>query len=204
MLERMIKMNDALARTWSDIRERQRKRSDERKIPAAVVAVGREKSCGAIDWNDPVILLGPATLGSGKPEDVLHALLHQAAHGLVGSVPVRSEGRWHDSAYQAAAEHLGLEIIPGPSEGWHNSTVMPDATRDKYPRTLATLAAALADDASARMSRSARNGVSAQCNCNPPRMIRVRGSMAIKDLKDRPIQCTVCGSPFSPVETSQA
>jgi hypothetical protein len=189
----MIRMNDALASAWADIRRH------HRQVPRAVVVVGRERSCGAINWTEPVIMVGQPTLGPGKPEPVLHALLHQAAHGVVGGTSASSGGLYHDRAFRAAADVLGLEPVSGAREGWHTTTTMPDATRDKYPAALKTLATALDEDVPGVVSRSARNGIVARCACEDGLTIRIRGEHAASQLDARPIRCEICGELFAPV-----
>lgn len=185
---------DALASAWSDIRRR------HRLVPRAVVVRGPEKACGAVNWaEEPVIMVGQQTLGNGKPDEVLHALLHQAAHGVAGGTSASSAGRWHDVAFDAAAASMGLEAVPGARQGWHGSTRMPDATRDRYPAALETLAAALADEPGT-LAGFSRNGIVATCGCpeGVGLRIRIRGSDAASQLDNRPIVCSVCGERFTP------
>ena len=149
-------------------------------MPQAIVVTDtREQACGGVKWGrDPVVTIGLPVLAAGADE-ILHALLHQAAHGIVGGTSEASGGRWHDRAYQAAAESLGLKAATGRAwEGCHGSTMLPDAMRDRYRKTLDTLEA----DRPVLASAFERNGVGAVCECHPTRKIRIRGRNARQEL----------------------
>jgi hypothetical protein len=191
----MISMNEALNLAWADIRRH------HRKVPKAIVVVGRERTCGTINWADPVIYVGAETFASGEPGAILHALLHQAAHGL-GGTSKASHGAYHDRAFQAAAEALGLGMVPGVLEGWHASTVLPDETAGRYGESLGRLQQALVDDkpalGTALSGRNGSNGIVAVCTCHPARKIRIRGEKAAQELAEHPIRCETCDTRFVP------
>jgi hypothetical protein len=191
--EKMTTLNEALRLAWAGIRRR------NPGVPRAIVVTDtREQACGAVKWDrDPVVTVGLPVLAAGA-EEILHDLLHQAAHGI-GGTSEASGGRWHDRAYQVAAESLGLKAATGRArEGWHDSTTLPDATRDRYRKTLDSLNAALEADRPVLASAFERNGVVAVCACHPARKIRIRGRNARQELAAHPIRCEACDAHFTP------
>jgi hypothetical protein len=194
----MTTVNEALERAWRDIRRRNPEVPDAR-----VVTDTREHGCGTVRWGkDPVITIGLATLAAGG-EEALHALLHQAAHALLGGTSEASGGRWHDRQYQVAAESVGLKAATGRArEGWHGSTMLPDATRDRYRKTVENLNAALEADQPVLARAFERNGIVAVCRCHPARKIRIRGKDAVENLAMYPIRCETCNTRFVPEERS--
>ncbi len=209
-----VAMSDALTATWKAIRRR------HPKVPDATVSVapGRGSACGAVAWDAgmPVILVGAQTINDG-PLAILEYLLHQAAHGLLTTdhrpaadgknYPDEhsqgNAGRYHNKSYRDAAQSLGLkaEWTQGGT-GW-SATSASDDLAMVYEGPVRQIVTAMTDwQPPAPLPRSVRksggNGVSARCQCHPPRMIRMRGADAAADLREHPVICSVCGKPFTP------
>jgi hypothetical protein len=210
-----VAMTDALTATWKAIRRR------HPKVPEATISVapGRGSACGAVAWDVgmPVILVGTDTINEG-PLAILEYLLHQAAHGLLSAIADQSAedgrhypdehsqgnaGRYHNKSYRDAAQSLGLkaEWTQGGT-GW-SATSAGDDLLMVHEGPVRQIVVATADwQPPAPLPRSVRrsggNGVSARCQCQPPRVIRMRGTAADADLREHPVVCTVCGKPFTP------
>ena len=210
-----VAMTDALTSTWKAIRRR------HPKVPEATVAVapGRGSACGSVAWDAgmPVILVSVETIAAG-PLAILEYLLHQAAHGLLMDAEDRSAadgkhypdehsqgnaGRYHNKSYRDAAQSLGLkaEWTQGGT-GWSATSASDDLLK-VYQGPVRQNVAAMTDwQTPAPLPRSVRksggNGVSARCQCQPPRTIRMRGTDAAADLGEHPVICSVCGKPFTP------
>jgi len=127
-------------------------------------------------------------------------LTEAAQHRQRPGATAATEGRYHSTTYRAAAERLGLNVTKdaNPVFGW-NHTTMPEALTAAYAATISNLATALRNweppVPPARAARaSSRNGVTAHCQCSPPRRIRVTES--VLDLGT--IRCDICGQPFLP------
>jgi len=210
-----VAMSDALTSTWKAIRRR------HPKVPEATVAVasGRGSACGSVAWDAgmPVILVSAETIAAG-PLAIVEYLLHQAAHGLLMDTVDRSAadgkhypdehsqgnaGRYHNKSYRDAAQSLGLkaEWTQGGT-GWSATSASDDLLK-VYEGPVRQIVAAMTDwQPPAPLPRSVRksggNGVSARCQCQPPRTIRMRGTDAAADLREHPVICSVCGKPFTP------
>ena len=207
-------MSDALTSTWKAIRRR------HPKVPAATISVspGRGSACGSVAWDadTPVILVGAETIADG-PLTTLEYLLHQAAHGLLTDTEDRSAsdgkhypdehsqgnaGRYHNKSYRDAAQSLGLKATwTQGGTGW-SATSASDDLAMVYEGPVRQIVTATADwQPPAPLPRTVRksgNGVSARCQCQPPRTIRMRGTDAAADLGEHPVICSVCGKPFTP------
>jgi hypothetical protein len=210
-----VAMSDALTATWKAIRRRHPKVPDV----TITVAPGHGSACGAIAWDTgtPVITVGAQTIAEG-PQAILEALLHQAAHGVLRTTGPRPDGeakhypdehsegnagRYHNKSYRDAAQSLGLKVDwTRGGTGWSATTADTDLAAI-YDGPVGQIAAATRTwqpppplPRSVRKSNS--NGVSARCQCQPPRTIRMRGTDAAADLRERPVICTVCRKPFMP------
>jgi hypothetical protein len=208
-------MTDALTSTWKAIRRR------HPKVPEATVSVapGRGSACGSIAWDAdmPVILVGTETITEG-PLAIVEYLLHQAAHGLLTTTGDRATadgrhypdehsqgnaGRYHNKSYRDAAQSLGLRAAwTQGGTGW-SATSASDDLAMVYEGPVRQIVTATTDwQPPAPLPRTVRksggNGVSARCQCQPPRTIRMRGTGAAADLRDHPVICSVCGKPFTP------
>jgi hypothetical protein len=165
----------------------------------------------------PVILVGAETIADG-PLTILEYLLHQAAHGLLMDTDDRSTsdgkpypdehsqgnaGRYHNKSYRDAAQSLGLRTTWSQGgTGW-SATSASDDLAMVYEGSVRQIVAAMTDwQPPAPLPRSVRksggNGVSARCQCQPPRTIRMRGTAAAADLREHPVICSVCAKPFTP------
>ncbi len=210
-----VTMSDALTATWKAIRRR------HPKVPDATVSVapGRGSACGSVAWDAgmPVIMVGAQTIAEG-PLAILEVLLHQAAHGLLRAAEHRSgneakhypdehsqgnAGRYHNKSYRDAAQSLGLkaEWTRG-GIGW-SATSANDDLAMVYEGPVRQLVTAMTDwQPPSPLPRSVRksggNGISARCQCQPPRTIRMRGADAAADLREHPVICSACGKPFTP------
>jgi hypothetical protein len=210
-----VTMSDALTATWKAIRRR------HPKVPDATVSVapGRGSACGAVAWDAgmPVIMVGAQTIADG-PLAVLETLLHQAAHGLLRAAERRSgedakrypdersegnAGRYHNKSYRDAAQSLSLKVEwTRGGTGW-SATSASDDLAMVYEGAVRQLVTAMTDwQPPPPLPRSVRksggNGVSARCQCQPPRTIRMRGADAAADLREHPVICSACGKPFTP------
>jgi hypothetical protein len=207
-------MSDALTSTWKAIRRR------HPKVPAATISVspGRGSACGSVAWDAdmPVVLVGAETIADG-PLTTLEYLLHQAAHGLLMDTQDRSAsdgkhypdehsqgnaGRYHNKSYRDAAQSLGLKATwTQGGTGW-SATSAGDNLAMVYEGPVRQMVTATTDwQPPAPLPRTVRksgNGVSARCQCQPPRTIRMRGTDAAADLREYPVICSVCGQPFTP------
>lgn len=210
-----VAMNDALTATWKAIRRR------HPKVPDATITVGPGcgSACGAVAWDTgtPVITVGAQTIADG-PLAILEALLHQAAHGLLQTTEHQpggqakhypdehsagNAGRYHNKSYRDAAQSLGLKVgWTRGGTGW-SATTADDGLATVYEGPVRQLVTATTTwQPPSPLPRSVRksggNGVSARCQCQPPRTIRMRGTDADADLRDHPVVCSVCGKPFTP------
>lgn len=195
----MATMTDALNQTWAAIRK------SHDQVPDVTVGEvpGKSPAHGAVPWPSGVLLVGSDTIGEG-PQEIMGWLLHQAAHGLLWARGERSEGnegRYHNRAYLAAAEELGLDAVGDaiPGLGYAQTTMRPGTVR-AYRHQIGQLATAMQDweplaprPTSQRPSVS-KNGVPVRCKCDPPRRFRIMPSVLDKG----PVVCSVCGQPFEP------
>jgi hypothetical protein len=165
----------------------------------------------------PVLLVSAETVADG-PLAIVEYLLHQAAHGLLSATADQptddgrhypdehsqgNAGRYHNKSYRDAAQSLGLkaEWTQGGT-GW-SATSASDDLLMVYEGPVRQIVTAMTDwQPPAPLPRSVRksggNGVSARCQCQPPRTIRMRGTDAAGDLREHPVICSVCGKPFTP------
>jgi hypothetical protein len=172
----------------------------------------------------PVVLVGAETISEG-PLAILEYLLHHAAHGLLTTTGDRpaadgepfpdehsqgNAGRYHNKIYRDAAQSLGLSATwTQGGTGW-SATSGSDNLAIVYEGPVRQIVTAITDwQPPAPLPRSARknggNGVSARCQCRPPRTIRMRGGAAAADLREHPVICSVCSKPFTPgLETTRA
>ena len=142
------------------------------------------------------------------PRDVLATLLHEAAHALAearGITDTSRQGRYHNRKYASLAEELGLSAREDPSGkfGW-TVTAITDVTARQYADGIALLSAAMTiwrnaeHTATASTDKKNTNLIPAVCSCG--RTIRVAAST----LKEAPITCEACDSPFEPKNTADA
>jgi len=160
----------------------------------------------------PVILAGAQTINEG-PLAILEYLLHQAAHGLLATTGHHpggdgkhypdehsqgNAGRYHNKSYRDAAQSLGLKAAwTQGGTGW-SATPASDDLAMVYEGPVRQIVAATADwqppsPLPHSVRKSGGNGVSARCQCQPPRAIRMRG--ADLSLREDPVICSVCGKP---------
>jgi hypothetical protein len=207
-------MSDALTATWKAIRRR------HPKVPDATVSVapGRGSTCGAIAWDAglPVIMVSAQTIAEG-PLAIVEVLLHQAAHGLLAASEHHTgdqarqypseysqgnAGRYHNKSYRDAAQSLGLKAAwTQGGTGWSATTASGELATVYEGSVRQLVAATTSWQPPSPLPRSVRksggNGVSARCQCKPPRTIRMRGADAEADLREHPVICSACGNPFT-------
>lgn len=154
------KINAALERTWRRIRDL------HPDVPAAVIVLGTAAYTERVTYlghyaparwtrsDDaerlPEVLIAGENLKSMR--ELLHVLLHEAAHGLAHARNVEDtsrEGRYHNKRFAALAEELGLDVNKDPKIG--HRTQITDATAERYAAQLADLEAA--HDATGRAVR---------------------------------------------------
>ena len=140
------------------------------------------------------------------PREVLATLLHEAAHALAearGITDTSRQGRYHNRKYASLAEELGLSAQEDPSGkfGW-TVTAVTDTTARQYADGIALLTAAMTiwrnaeHTATASADKKSTNLIPAVCSCG--RTIRVAAST----LREAPITCEACDSPFEPKNTA--
>jgi len=186
-----VDMTDTLNATWEAIRHQ------DPDVPRAQVSIVRGK--GSPHWrpDQRVVHVAESTVNAGAPE-ILHFLLHQAAHDLVSEVPTGSQGRYHSVAYKTAAERLGLAVeYVGPKggqpggNGWARTSLTAEVQVIYAPQ--------LRQLESAREhwevpERQTSHRVTVHCQCTPnPRKLQIVPSVLDKGL----ITCEVCGQPFA-------
>lgn len=135
------------------------------------------------------------------PEEVVTALLHEAAHVLCWTRGLRDttvRGRYHNEAFLNAAEEVGLDWPEDqprdPARGFAD-VVMSEKAQQRHADDLAALASLppvpVAPPERARAGRADK--ISAQCGCTPPRRIW----LAQSKLDIGPIVCGICGKSFT-------
>jgi hypothetical protein len=129
------------------------------------------------------------TVDAGALE-ILHFLLHQAAHDLVPVATVGSEGKFHGNDYKAAAERLRLHAEYVQGDGWSKTSLTAEVQTIYAPQIRQLDAARQAWEVPARQT-SYR--ITVQCQC--PRKLQVVRSVFARG----PIRCEVCGHEFEPV-----
>jgi hypothetical protein len=194
---------------WSAIR------SWHSDIPKAVMVVGSGSPTrptqpmkwghfAALRWQHGKNVL-PEVLVSGEglsrtPAEVLTTLLHEAAHALAHARDIKDtsrQGRWHNKHFAVLAKELGLTPSKDPKIGWSPCT-LPESTAVIYGKQLADLTDALRvfripEPLHIKGRTNSNNGLSAECDCDPIRKIRV--SKAVYEAG--PILCGVCKQPFT-------
>ena len=158
----------------------------------------------ALRWQHGTDLL-PEVLVSGEglsrtPAQVLTTLLHEAAHALANARSIKDtsrQGRWHNKHFAVLAKELGLIPSKDPKIGW-SPCELADATAVVYGQELADLTTALQafrvpEPLRVKERTNSNNGLSAECDCDPIRKIRV--SKAVYEAG--PILCGVCQHPFT-------
>jgi hypothetical protein len=173
-----------LERFWSRLQQ------VDSQVPGAAIEIGpgRESSCLSVGWDQahPVIQLNLMRDGrkvTGR--ELAERLLHQAAHALSfdPSRPPATEGRWHGTAYVQAAGALGLDARP----------------KDEGKRLLDLALKAWSPTEQPKTRReSSRNPVLLQCQCEPPRRMRMQATTLSKG----PVVCIICSQPFRAPVTS--
>jgi len=137
------------------------------------------------------------------PREVLATLLHEAAHALAearGITDTSRQGRYHNRRYALLATELGLDVTENGQFGW-SATAVTGTTARRYADGLALLAAAMTiwrngERTASAASKKNSNLIPAVCSCG--RTIRVAAST----LREAPITCEACGSPFEPKNTA--
>jgi hypothetical protein len=190
---------DALAAAWARIRR-------DKRVPKVVIDIGpgRSSSCTSVGWGEsgsgdqPQVLelnLRPDGLNTTGPE-VMHFLLHQAAHALAPPSP-STEGRYHGVEFRDAARKLGLEVKRAPGRGgtgWSETTLDDQARYAPEIRALARALRRWEPTVQPKAARSSsRNPPVAVCQCSPPRRIRVSETT----LRRGPIKCGICRHEFT-------
>lgn len=193
----------AMDAIWSMIRE-----DHPALLPAMITvsATPAPSNHGPERWskNDGV-LIGPImdvpTLQQGA-EETLIRLLHDAAHGmnwLSGVQDTTTRGQYHNGRFTEAAQSVGLVRDLSASK-WKVALSLSTETRARYAGALEVLADAIeqtlphltihAPDATAKQRT---NRMSAECQCSPPRKLRVGKTI----LAQGPIVCGICNADFA-------
>ncbi|MEU8840244.1 hypothetical protein AB0D97_14085 [Streptomyces roseus] len=197
---------DALTSVWTRIR------ADLPELPGAKIALvttpppadhGPERWSLTPDGTLQGLAVSTDVLIAG-PEDVVTALLHDAAHVLCwrrGIKDTATRGYYHNDAYLKAAQECGLEW-PDSRErdrvkGYPDPR-MTDETRRRHIPDMEELARVLPEvlpHLEVPRPTSKRTGRPAfQCGgCTPAR--RIWAAQSTADLG--PIVCGVCGKPFT-------
>jgi hypothetical protein len=144
---------------------------------------------------------------AAAPAAVGRECSHRPAWEKAGQDRVRrrraNPRRYHNKSYRDAAQSLGLKATwTQGGTGWSATTAGAELLT-VYEGPVRQLVIAMTEwQPPAPLPRSVRksggNGISARCQCQPPRTIRMRGIDAATDLRDHPVVCTVCGKPFTP------
>jgi hypothetical protein len=82
---------------------------------------------------------------------------------------------------------------PRPADGW-SGTSLTEAAERVYGAQLLELVEAVSAWRPVTRQPFTRNGVTAQCQCDPARAIRMRATDAFQELTEHPIICSVCAS----------
>lgn len=179
----------ALSRMWERIR------AEDSRVPEIIVDLtpGRSSGCGNVGWDSgPVVGLNLQRDGQNLPAgDILAYLLHQAAHGAVGTA-TGSEGRFHSEAYRDAATSLGLDVeFGGRGIGW-DTTSLARGTLTRYRAEVDQLDRAMASWEPLSIRKGSRGPVKMVCSCDPPRILRTSAGTAAGS----GIRCEACGELF--------
>lgn len=146
---------------------------------------------------------------------VLGTLLHEASHAVAeqrGIKDTSRQGRYHNKAFKAVAEELGIHVEHSESLGWSTTTV-PDHVASLYSIQILELDAVITayrksdwifpsggvsggaqpDPAKQPERKSNNNGVSLSCGCEEPRKIR----LSVKAAAAGAIICGECEEEFT-------
>jgi hypothetical protein len=196
----------ALQDAWRTIQ------ADHPDVPAAQVIVGQGSGRGrglllghlAPDrWHPAAqpealiheLLIAGEGLALGA-DDVFTTVLHEAAHALAVTRAIADtsrDGRYHNAAYKALAEELGLVVTRDRTLGW-STTQLTEPTRARYTAQIDAIAAAItAHRVPEPAATTGRNPAAAVCGCENPRRIRV----APRTLAVGTITCELCREPFA-------
>lgn len=194
-----------LESTWAAIRRHQK----DLPLVAFVIGAGTGAKDGSLTaghfapatWADDTdaefarheVFIAGELLKAG-PTQVMATLLHEATHALAhvrGIKDTSRGGRYHNAAYKALAEELGLSVVKVGSIGWSGTSLTPAAAQ-VYLNQLTRLANITAhrrpvSRAQATGRKSSNNGVAACC---PTCGRKVRVSRAVLD--QGPIVCWPC------------
>lgn len=179
----------------------QRVRRENESIPPVLIELtpGRSSSCTSVDFTDEPPVVAVNLMPGGEKitgPALLEWMLHQASHA-VAPPATATEGRFHPEAFRVAASSLGLDVTRRStgSTGW-SETGLARGTLTRYRPELDRAERAIVGwtpTYQAKTDRSSRNGISVQCQCSPPRKIRV--SERTFDLG--PVLCGICCQPFA-------
>lgn len=231
--ERPFELSE-LSRTLEEVWQELRARHPE--LPAAVILIGpgaegqgkRLTKLGHWGYNrwrivqgtDAAIrselLIAGEALREG-PKEVLHVLLHEAAHALAQVRNIKDfsrGGRYHNKRFEMLAAEMGLTCEEHKTYGV--VTVIPESTVDAYPAEIHMLALAIqgwrrhpgepadrdraeSDEGEQDASEERRAGgrdrfrrLILVCGCEIPRKLH----MAPKAAAAGPVLCGLCGEAF--------
>jgi hypothetical protein len=178
-----VDMADTLNETWQAIRHQ------EPDVPQAHVSIVH--GSGSPHWREDqrAVHVAETTVERGALE-ILHFLLHQAAHDLSPVAYPGSEGRYHSEDYKRAAERLKLRVTYVEGIGWGRTDLTAEVKTIYRPQITKLDAARGAWEVPARQ---ATRRITVQCQC--PRKLQVTRSVFAKG----GITCDVCGQEFQPL-----
>lgn len=190
--ERDEQVARALSRLWERIR------AEDSRVPEITMDLtpSRSSSCSSVGWDgDPIVALNLQRDGENLTgRELLEYLLHQAAHGVVGTVTA-SEGRFHPEAYRDVAAGLGLDVeYSGRGLGW-DRTSLARGTVTRYRAEVDQLDRAVRSWEPIAVRKGNRGPVKMICSCSPPRILRTSGGTAAGP----GIRCEACGKLFAVV-----
>lgn len=156
-------------------------------------------------WDEAIVtglVISAGTLREGS-EATLQALLHEAAHVLCWVRNVQdttTRGVYHNKRFLQAAVEVGLTWPDGTSAVPRRGFPTPeltDQTRNLFEAELGALEPAIKETlpylSVTETPRSSRpDRLTAECNCNPPRKLRISATV----LALGPVVCGICSSPF--------
>jgi hypothetical protein len=146
-------------------------------------------------------------------EAVLDVLLHEAAHGFNAARGVKDSsrgGRYHNARFRTTAQELGLLAEQVPPYGWAQTSIGPEA-QERYRDEIARISDATR--IARRLAADVRIGSDAEVG-DPNRLQTADGQraqrqepltcgcgrrmrMAPSVFAQGPVQCGMCGQPFS-------
>jgi hypothetical protein len=176
-----VDMAGTLNETWEAIRHQ------EPDVPQAHVSIVH--GSGSPHWREDqrAVHVAEQTVEAGALE-ILHFLLHQAAHDLSPIAYAGSEGRYHSEDYRHAAERLKLWVTFAEGIGWGRTELTAEAKATYQPQITHMDSARQAWEVPARQST---RRITVHCQC--PRRLQIVPSVLAKG----PIVCEVCGQPFA-------